>query len=90
MIDLLDTELSTVHKILLHKNFMRVMYCQLNVLVKLWEECLNENPGLEPNFYLKLSEAWNVLVDFFFASGKGIKMETLSTIPAHQVFKLKK
>ncbi|KAI6176733.1 Protein unc-13-like protein D [Aphelenchoides bicaudatus] len=84
LIDMLDAELSLVHKALLHKNFMRFMYCQLNVLIKLWQDCVNENTGLEPTFYQKLSEAWNVLVDFFFASGKGIKMETLSTIPAHQ------
>lgn len=82
---MLDAELSLVHKALLHKNFMRVMYCQVNVLIKLWQDCVNENAGLEPAFYQKLSEAWNVLIDFFFASGKGIKMETFSTIPAHQV-----
>jgi BAI1-associated protein 3 len=62
LIDMLDAELSLVHKILLHKNFMRLMYAQLNVLVKLWNECLDENPGLDPVFYQKLSEAWNVLV----------------------------
>ena len=60
------------------------MYGQINILVRLFQDCVNENPGLEPSFYHRLSEAWNVLVEFFYAGGKGVSMEALSNINAHQ------
>ncbi|CAD5215790.1 unnamed protein product [Bursaphelenchus okinawaensis] len=82
--DMLDTELSTVHRVLLHRNFVRIMYGQVNALVKLLQECINENPGLEPGFYQRLADAWNIMMDFFHAGGKGISMETFASIPAHK------
>ncbi|KAI1705747.1 c2 domain-containing protein [Ditylenchus destructor] len=83
--DMLDSELSLVHRTLLHRNFVRVMYSQVNVLLQLLQECVTENAGLEPTFYQRLSEAWNILQDFFHAEGKGISLEAFETIPAHKV-----
>ncbi|TMS36236.1 hypothetical protein L596_003449 [Steinernema carpocapsae] len=68
---------------LLHRNFVRVMHSQVNILLPLFDECIEENPGLEPVFYQRLYEAWSVLTDFFHAGGKGISLETFETIPAH-------
>lgn len=83
--DMLDSELSSVHRILLHKNFVRVMHRQVGHLLQLLHDCVNENEGLEPTFYQRLSDAWSILMDYFHASGKGISLETFETIPAHKV-----
>jgi BAI1-associated protein 3 len=82
--DMLDSELSSVHRILLHKNFVRVMHRQVGYLLQLLHDCVNENEGLEPTFYQRLSDAWSILMDYFHAGGKGIAMETFETIPAHK------
>ncbi|XGW33672.1 hypothetical protein V3C99_017806 [Haemonchus contortus] len=81
--DMIDIELSAVHKNLLHKNFLRVMSVQVGIIVQLLKECVDENPGMEPAFYHRLFEAWHVLVDFFHACGKGLSMEALKTCPQH-------
>lgn len=81
--DMIDIELSAVHKNLLHKNFLRVMSAQVGIVVQLLKECVDENPGMEPSFYHRLFEAWHVLVDFFHAGGKGLSMEVLETCPQH-------
>ncbi|KAK6033334.1 C2 domain protein [Ostertagia ostertagi] len=81
--DMIDIELSAVHKNLLHKNFLRVMSAQVGIVVHLLKECVDENPGMEPAFYHRLFEAWHVLVDFFHAGGKGLSMEVLETCPQH-------
>uniref|UniRef100_A0A1I7XIV0 MHD2 domain-containing protein n=1 Tax=Heterorhabditis bacteriophora TaxID=37862 RepID=A0A1I7XIV0_HETBA len=83
--DMLDIELSAVHKNLLHKNFLRVMSAQVSIVVRLLSECVDENPGMEPSFYHRLFEAWHVLVDFFHAGGKGLSTEVLETNPDHVV-----
>lgn len=82
---MLDSELSSIHRILLHKNFVRVMHRQVGHLLQLLHDCVNENEGLEPTFYQRLSDAWSILMDYFHAGGKGIAMETFETIPAHKV-----
>uniref|UniRef100_F1L4N1 BAI1-associated protein 3 n=1 Tax=Ascaris suum TaxID=6253 RepID=F1L4N1_ASCSU len=82
--DMLDAELSSVHRTLLHKNFVRVMLSQLNTLVPLLQDCVDENPGLEPIFYQRLYDGCSVLTDFFHADGKGISMETFANLPAYQ------
>lgn len=61
------------------------MYSQVNILLELLQECVTENAGLEPNFYLRLSEAWTILMEFFHAEGKGISLEAFKNIPAHTV-----
>uniref|UniRef100_A0A158Q3A8 C2 domain-containing protein n=1 Tax=Dracunculus medinensis TaxID=318479 RepID=A0A158Q3A8_DRAME len=61
LIDMLDGELSKVHRILLHKNFSRVMLEQLKAIFPLLKECVQENPGLDPVFYGRLSEACTTL-----------------------------
>ncbi|ULT80637.1 hypothetical protein L3Y34_010887 [Caenorhabditis briggsae] len=81
--DMLDIELSAVHKNLLHRNFLRVMSAQVSIVVKLLRECVSENVGMEPSFYHRLFEAWHVLVEFFHAGGKGLSMEALETNPDH-------
>uniref|UniRef100_A0A7E4ZTK6 C2 domain-containing protein n=1 Tax=Panagrellus redivivus TaxID=6233 RepID=A0A7E4ZTK6_PANRE len=81
--DMLDAELSAVHRTLLHRNFVRVMHCQVGILLQLLHDCVNENEGLEPTFYQRLGDAWSILMDFFHADGKGITMETFGQIPAH-------
>ncbi|EGT30138.1 hypothetical protein CAEBREN_23566 [Caenorhabditis brenneri] len=81
--DMLDIELSAVHKNLLHRNFLRVMSAQVSIVVKLLRECVTENIGMEPQFYHRLFEAWHVLVEFFHAGGKGLSMEALETNPEH-------
>ncbi|PAV70519.1 hypothetical protein WR25_19405 [Diploscapter pachys] len=81
--DMLDMELSAVHKNLLHKNFQRIMSAQVRIVVRLLKECIEENTGMEPNFYHRLFEAWHVLVDFFHAGGKGLSIEVLETSPDH-------
>ncbi|CAB3400482.1 unnamed protein product [Caenorhabditis bovis] len=81
--DMLDIELSAVHKNLLHKNFLRIMSSQVATVVNLLRECVDENPGMEPPFYHRLFESWHVLVDFFHAGGKGLSMEALETNPEH-------
>ncbi|CAD6185172.1 unnamed protein product [Caenorhabditis auriculariae] len=81
--DMLDIELSAVHKNLLHKNFLRIMSAQVSIVVRLLQDCVNENPGLEPTFYHRLFEAWHVLIDFFHAGGKGLSMDALETNPEH-------
>lgn len=81
--DMLDIELSAVHKNLLHRNFLRVMSAQVSIVVKLLRECVTENIGMEPSFYHRLFEAWHVLVEFFHAGGKGLSMEALETNPDH-------
>ncbi|CAI5455212.1 unnamed protein product [Caenorhabditis angaria] len=81
--DMLDIELSAVHKNLLHKNFLRIMSAQVGTVVKLLRECVDENTGMEPAFYHRLFEAWHVLIDFFHAGGKGLSMEALETNPEH-------
>ncbi|PIO71421.1 C2 domain protein [Teladorsagia circumcincta] len=43
--DMIDIELSAVHKNLLHKNFLRVMSAQVGIVVHLLKECVDENPG---------------------------------------------
>uniref|UniRef100_A0A915C336 BAI1-associated protein 3 n=1 Tax=Parascaris univalens TaxID=6257 RepID=A0A915C336_PARUN len=82
--DMLDAELSSVHRTLLHKNFVRVMLSQLNTLVPLLQDCVDENPGLEPIFYQRLYDGCSVLTDFFHADGKGISMETFTNLPVYQ------
>lgn len=81
----LDIELSSVHKNLLHRNFLRVMSAQVSIVVKLLRECVTENVGMEPAFYHRLFEAWHVLVEFFHAGGKGLSMDALDTNPEHMV-----
>ncbi|KAK6766433.1 hypothetical protein RB195_026002 [Necator americanus] len=81
--DMIDIELSAVHKNLLHKNFLRVMSAQVAIVVHLLRECVDENPGMEPTFYHRLFEAWHVLVDFFHAGGKGLSTDVLETAPDH-------
>ncbi|CCD63796.1 BAI1-associated protein 3 [Caenorhabditis elegans] len=81
--DMLDIELSSVHKNLLHRNFLRVMSAQVSIVVKLLRECVTENVGMEPAFYHRLFEAWHVLVEFFHAGGKGLSMDALDTNPEH-------
>ncbi|VDK43292.1 unnamed protein product [Anisakis simplex] len=82
--DMLDAELSSVHRTLLHKNFVRVMLSQLNTLVPLLQECVDENPGLEPMFYQRLFDGSSMLTEFFHADGKGISMETFNNLSAYQ------
>lgn len=84
--DMLDSELSAVHRALLHRNFIRIMQCQVGILLQLLQDCINENEGLEPNFYQRLSDAWGILMDFFHAGGKGISMEAFDLIPGHKKF----
>lgn len=74
-----------MHRTLLHRNFVRVMQCQVNILLELLLECIAENPGLEPTFYRRLNEAWSIMMDFFHASGKGISLESFESIPNHKV-----
>ncbi|KJH42394.1 C2 domain protein [Dictyocaulus viviparus] len=81
--DMIDIELSAVHKSLLHKNFLRVMSAQVEIVAQLLKECVDENLGMEPSFYQRLFEAWHVLIDFFHAGGKGLTTETLETSPQH-------
>uniref|UniRef100_A0A915DV92 Uncharacterized protein n=1 Tax=Ditylenchus dipsaci TaxID=166011 RepID=A0A915DV92_9BILA len=83
--DMLDSELSLVHRTLLHRNFVRVMYSQVNVLLQLLQECVTDNAGLEPSFYQRLHVAWTILMEFFHAEGKGISLEAFEVIPAHKV-----
>lgn len=73
-----------MHRVLLHRNFVRIMHAQVDVLVRLLQECVDENAGLEPAFYLRLSEAWNIVMDFFHAGGKGISLEAFAALPAHR------
>lgn len=61
------------------------MQCQVNILLELLLECIAENPGLEPNFYRRLNEAWSIMMDFFHASGKGISLESFDSMPNHKV-----
>uniref|UniRef100_A0AC35U571 C2 domain-containing protein n=1 Tax=Rhabditophanes sp. KR3021 TaxID=114890 RepID=A0AC35U571_9BILA len=84
MTDLLDSELSSVHKILLHKNFLRIMQAQINILLDLFHTCVDENEGLEPNFYQRLYDAWGILIDYFHADGKGISMESFDQMLSHR------
>ncbi|CAK5099284.1 unnamed protein product [Meloidogyne enterolobii] len=78
LIKLLDGELSIVHRCLLHRNFTRVMYSQVHLLLKLFQECVNENIGQEPVFYRRLTDALAILLDFFHADGKGISVESFA------------
>ncbi|ETN69046.1 hypothetical protein NECAME_01156 [Necator americanus] len=48
--DMIDIELSAVHKNLLHKNFLRVMSAQVAIVVHLLRECVDENPGISMEF----------------------------------------
>lgn len=81
----MDSELSLVHRTLLHKNFLRVINSQVNLLLQLLHECIFENSGLEPQFYQRLSEACTILIDFFHADGKGVSIESFKTIPLYKV-----
>uniref|UniRef100_A0A915P7S0 C2 domain-containing protein n=1 Tax=Meloidogyne floridensis TaxID=298350 RepID=A0A915P7S0_9BILA len=69
LIKLLDGELSI---------FTRVMYSQVHLLLKLFQECVNENIGQEPIFYRRLTDALAILLDFFHADGKGISVESFA------------
>uniref|UniRef100_A0A0N4Z372 C2 domain-containing protein n=1 Tax=Parastrongyloides trichosuri TaxID=131310 RepID=A0A0N4Z372_PARTI len=84
MTDLLDAELSSIHKLLLHKNFLRIMHAQIGILLKLFHDCIEENVGLEPIFYQRLYDAWGVLTDYFHADGKGLSMEAFDGMPGHR------
>lgn len=46
------------------------MYSQIQLLLKLFQECVNENIGQEPSFYRRLTDALAILLDFFHAEGK--------------------
>lgn len=48
------------------------MYSQIQLLLKLFQECVNENIGQEPSFYRRLTDALAILLDFFHAEGKVI------------------
>uniref|UniRef100_A0A0K0D0U6 C2 domain-containing protein n=1 Tax=Angiostrongylus cantonensis TaxID=6313 RepID=A0A0K0D0U6_ANGCA len=80
---IIDIELSSVHKNLLHKNFLRIMSALVGIVAHLLKECVDENPGMEPEFYQRLFVAWHVLVDFFHAGGKGLSVEVLETSSQH-------
>uniref|UniRef100_A0A914ELV1 BAI1-associated protein 3 n=1 Tax=Acrobeloides nanus TaxID=290746 RepID=A0A914ELV1_9BILA len=82
--DMLDAELSSVHRSLLHRNFIRVMHSQVNLIIQLLQECIAENAGLEPNFYQRLYDAWTIIMEFFHAGGKGISLETFENMPAQK------
>ncbi|KAL7071546.1 hypothetical protein ACQ4LE_009626, partial [Meloidogyne hapla] len=86
LIKLLDGELSLVHRCLLHRNFTRVMYSQVHLLLKLFQECVNENIGQEPVFYRRLTDALAILLDFFHADGKGISVESFAQSPDYRHF----
>lgn len=60
------------------------MSSQFNAVVPLLQECVDENPGLDPVFYQRLSDATAILVDFFHASGKGIPAETFERLSLYQ------
>lgn len=82
--------MSLVHRTLLHKNFLHIINSQVNLLFQLLHECISENSGLEPQFYQRLYEACNILIDFFHADGKGISLESFETITSYNVFFIKK
>lgn len=66
--------------------FTRVMYVQIQLLLKLFQECVNENVGLEPCFYRRLTDALAILLDFFHAEGKGIAVETFAQSMEYRQF----
>jgi hypothetical protein len=66
--------------------FTRVMYAQVQLLLKLFHECINENVGLEPSFYRRLTDALAILLDFFHAEGKGIAVESFSQSAEYKRF----
>uniref|UniRef100_A0A183C2I1 C2 domain-containing protein n=1 Tax=Globodera pallida TaxID=36090 RepID=A0A183C2I1_GLOPA len=86
LIKLLDGELSLVHRCLLHRNFTRVMYAQMQLLLKLFEECVSENIGLEPSFYRRLTDSLAILLDFFHAEGKGIAVDAFTASNEYKRF----
>ena len=51
------------------------MYAQVQLLLKLFQECVNENIGQEPSFYRRLTDALAILLDFFHAEGKVGKLQ---------------
>ncbi|KAL3076447.1 hypothetical protein niasHT_039936 [Heterodera trifolii] len=86
LIKLLDEELSLVHWCLMHRNFTRVMQAQMQLLLKLFQECVNENVGLEPSFYRRLTDALAILLDFFHADGKGIAVDVFAASNEYKRF----
>ncbi|KAL3076442.1 hypothetical protein niasHT_039931 [Heterodera trifolii] len=86
LIKLLDEELSLVHRCLMHRNFTRVMQAQMQLLLKLFQECVNENVGLEPSFYRRLTDALAILLDFFHADGKGIAVDVFAASNEYKRF----
>lgn len=51
----MDTELTAVHKVLLHKNFLRIMSAQVAIILQLLKECVDENPGVRNMYFWKRS-----------------------------------
>jgi BAI1-associated protein 3 len=62
------------------------MYAQMQLLLKLFQECVNENIGQEPIFYRRLTDSLAILMDFFHAEGKGIAVESFSESAEYKRF----
>uniref|UniRef100_A0A158R5N8 BAI1-associated protein 3 n=1 Tax=Syphacia muris TaxID=451379 RepID=A0A158R5N8_9BILA len=91
MTEVVDNELLKLHRMLLHKNFVRVLISQFNVMLPLIMKCLDEEQGLnknplqsDPKFCARLAEGTAILTEFYHACGKGISGETLRNLPLYQ------
>ncbi|XP_076459329.1 LOW QUALITY PROTEIN: BAI1-associated protein 3-like [Babylonia areolata] len=77
LLEYLDSNLLTLNSHLLKTNFDRI-------LASIWKETLEEfNEVMEteemrpPSFYQRMFDALSLLVDFFYANGKGLEMDDI-------------
>ncbi|VDD90489.1 unnamed protein product [Enterobius vermicularis] len=84
MTEVVDSELLKLHRMLLHKNFVRVLISQFNVMLPLLLKCLDEDQGCDPKFCDRIAEGTGILTEFYHAYGKGISGETLRNLPLYQ------
>ncbi|XP_076458622.1 BAI1-associated protein 3-like [Babylonia areolata] len=73
----LDGHLSVLNKVLMKANFDRVLACLWNHTLEEFAEVMDTEEMRPPSFYQRMFDALSLLVDFFFANGRGLEMEDI-------------
>nr|XP_006815657.1 PREDICTED: BAI1-associated protein 3-like [Saccoglossus kowalevskii] len=77
LMEYLDSNLITLNNTLLRANFDRILEEIWHVVLNELQEQVESNEGKETLFYLRLFDALEILIDFFYADEKGLSMDLI-------------